>query len=411
MKEAAPDRGTEGIPCGARTQKDLFPEAVIEVIDSLGSADEPAWLIGECVHEALSGTRPRVFQARSSFPPRQVLAVLSNAVPTAPDNARFMVPTPAGPVDILSAGQQNDLESELRRRTFSIHAMAFDPRADHLYDPHGGLPDTRALRLRGVADPAHRFARMPLEALRGAGLLARFGYELDSNLVPGFRAAIPGFPRIPRAELRRTLVALLGLPLPGRAIATLRATGVEASLFNRARSDTAAILDELPPDPGLRLAAWLRETDAQKHLHRLRFPRALSNRVQRLLRHHPIDSTQVVRTRARLSAPDRADLFQLRRAELHHATNARGETETQRQRLDQLETRLAENAAELDREQLRTHLALDGSQVMAILGCEPGRRVGNALRFLTDHVARNPEANTADQLRAQLEEWGEKHPA
>jgi hypothetical protein len=234
---------------------------------------------------------------------------------------------------------------------------------------------------------------------------------MHSNLVPGFRAATPGLARIPRAELRRILVSLLGLPLPGRAVAALRATGVEASLFRGARSDTAAILDELPRDLGLRLTTWLRETEAQRHLHRLGFPRALSSRVQQLLRHHPIDDAEFVRRRTRLSAADRADLFRLRRAELRHSRMTRGEKDTQRQRLENIETQLAEDAAALDREQSRIHLALDGSQVMAILDCGAGRHVGNALRFLADHVARYPEANTAEQLREQLEEWSGRHPA
>ena len=411
MNEAARQRENEGLPREAAIREHLFPEPVIDVIHALGSVEEPAWLVGECVHEALSERRSHVFQARSGLPPRQILAAFPNAVPTAPRNARIMVPTSAGPVDILSAGQQDDLDSELRRRTFSVHAMAFNPRATHLYDPHGGLSDTQTRRLRGVADPARRFARSPLEALRGAGLLARFGYEMHADLAPGFRAAAPGLARIPRAELRRILVSLLGLPLPGRAIAALRETGVEATLFQGTRGDTAAILDELPPNLGLRLTTWLRETEAQRHLHRLGFPRALSSRVQHLLRHHPIDDAEVIRRHTRLSAADRTDLFRLRGAELRHSKMTDSEKDTQRQRLDHIEAQLAEDAAALDREQSRIHLALDGRQVMVILDCEAGRRVGNALRFLADHVARYPEANTAERLREQLEEWSGRHPA
>ena len=388
-----------------------FPSEVVDAVDVLGTTNQPAFLIGECVHETACGMSPLHFQAQSPLTPPEILGRFPFAVPTAPEHKRFAIPTAAGPLDVFPLPAAADLESGLHSRTFSIHSMAYDPRRASLHDPHGGLTDTRARVLRGVADPTQRFTQMPLEALRAAGLLARFRYQPHPNLFPGFQAAIAGLAKVRRADLRRSLLALLDLTEPGRAIEILHATGIEQSLFPGACGDCGPIMNQLPPDRWLRLAIWLRGTAVQKHLQQLAVSRPLASRVQQFLRHHPIDQVEKSRTLWRLSGDERAQLFRLRRAELDQTAAEPDPHEQIRQHLDQFEKQLAEKAHEFHREQSRNTLALDGSAVMAVLDCPAGKRVGDALRFLSDYVSLHPEQNAVDPLRAQLKQWDEQHPA
>ena len=59
----------------------------------------------------------------------------------------------------------------------------------------------------------------------------------------------------------------------------------------------------------------------------------------------------------------------------------------------------------------RFDLALDGADVMRILGCGPGRTVGRALAHLTDCVVEDPSRNTPEALRALLESWASSRDA
>jgi tRNA nucleotidyltransferase/poly(A) polymerase len=388
-----------------------FPREVLDAINALGSTNQSALLIGECVHEAACGMLPLHFQTQSPLTPTEVLRRFPLAVPTAPEHKRFAIPTAAGPLDVFPLPATASLESGLRSRSFSIHSMAYDPRHAYLHDPHEGMTDTRERVLRGVADPTQRFTQMPLEALRAAGLLARFRYQPHPNLLPGFQAAIAGLAKVRRADLRRSLLALLDLTKPGRAIKILHATGIEKSLFPGACSDSGPIMNQLPRDRWLRLAIWLRGTAVQKHLQQLAVSRPVANRVQQLLRHHPIDRAAPSRNLWRLSGDERAQLFHLRRAELDQSAEESGPREQSRQHLHQLEKTLEEKAHEFQRERSRNKLALDGSAVMEILDCPAGKRVGEALRFLSDYVSLHPEQNAADPLRAQLEQWDGQHPA
>jgi tRNA nucleotidyltransferase (CCA-adding enzyme) len=99
-------------------------------------------------------------------------------------------------------------------------------------------------------------------------------------------------------------------------------------------------------------------------------------------------------------------LLALRRAELERGeASKRPDAGTARERLSALE-QAAARAREAGALALhRFDLAIRGDEVMRILGCGPGPRVGRALRFLTDCVIEDPACNTPDALRARLAAW------
>jgi tRNA nucleotidyltransferase (CCA-adding enzyme) len=80
------------------------------------------------------------------------------------------------------------IADDLARRDFTINAMAVPlPDAAELIDPHGGLDDLRAGRLRVLHDAS--FADDPTRALRAARYAARFGFELEPRTAELLREA------------------------------------------------------------------------------------------------------------------------------------------------------------------------------------------------------------------------------
>lgn len=71
---------------------------------------------------------------------------------------------------VFQAGPEVTLEQDLLRRDLTINAMAMDAEG-RLFDPHGGLKDLQAQRLRHVSEA---FGEDPLRILR----LARFAARL-----------------------------------------------------------------------------------------------------------------------------------------------------------------------------------------------------------------------------------------
>ena len=70
------------------------------------------------------------------------------------------------------------IEADLALRDFTINAMAWPLTGGELIDPHGGVADLEARRLRVVGERS--FADDPLRTLR----MARFACELDLQVEP-----------------------------------------------------------------------------------------------------------------------------------------------------------------------------------------------------------------------------------
>jgi tRNA nucleotidyltransferase (CCA-adding enzyme) len=363
------------------------------------------------VRDLVLGVSPGDFDIATSASADCVLALLPRAVPIGLRHGTVMVPTRAGPVDVTSFRAGPDIEADLAHRDFTINAMAYDPRSDAFLDPFGGRVDLAERRLRAVGAAADRFREDPLRMLRAARLAASLALAVDPEIETAMAQLRAGLAGVARERIRSEIQHLLAAPAAGRGIALLRRAGIEDDLLPGSAPDAVAVVDALPPDLDLRLAGWLRGANAEGILRRLRFPRRTTARVAHLLRHHPIGADlnpkrdAAVRKLLKKAGPGNLDaLCTLRACEIAAA----GDTEGTEEALAKLHAVRAAIERVRQSEALaleRFDIALSGREVMRVLGCGPGRRVGRALRHLTDQVIEDPARNTPERLRELLERW------
>jgi tRNA nucleotidyltransferase (CCA-adding enzyme) len=342
--------------------------------------------------------------------------------------------------------------ADLDRRDLTVNAMAFDPESGELLDPHGGARDLERRRLRAVGDPLARFREDALRPLRVARLAATLGMAPEADLhaalrfVPdpesGVRLAAVAMERV-RDELTRMMTArepsvgfelmaesgLLAVWLP----ALDRCRGVPQNRFHaydvfvhslrtcdaapvaKPRVRWAALLHDLGK-PGTRVvrrgdATFYGHEDlgailADELLERLRFPSDERHAIVHLVREHMFayreewSDAALRRWLARVGPESVADLFDLRLADVIGSGLGRGfppQLERMRERIqDQLEGAHVFGIGDL---------AVDGHDVMRVLGLPPGREVGETLARLLDEVIEHPTRNTRESLLARLESW------
>jgi tRNA nucleotidyltransferase (CCA-adding enzyme) len=115
------------------------------------------------------------------------------------------------------------IEDDLRRRDFTVNAMAIPLRGEpRLIDPFGGQADLAARRLRIL----HRdsFVDDPTRAIRAARYAARFGFELEPQTAELLREADLGTVSADRREAE--LMRLAGEAGATRAFALLDEWGI-----------------------------------------------------------------------------------------------------------------------------------------------------------------------------------------
>lgn len=381
-----------------------LPLAVATAIATLVARGHRAHLVGPAVRALLAGEPVRDFEVATTAEAGALLALFPMAIPLDAVGRRLVLPTSAGPVDLVPYRCGGDLLGELAHRDFTIHALAADANG-RVLDPFAGQRDARAARLRCVGHAAERFAEDPLRMLRAVRLVATDDLTADLDMVAALRDARARITAIPAAPLRAELhVLLLGRAVE-RGLALLRECGLEAELAPGVAPDSARVVGALPPDLELRLAGWLRGTRVVRILRRLREPWPRVIAVERLLHLHPIDGIArpepdpALRRLVRRSRSLWPGLLALRGAEIA----ARGEGAAARERLERLRQVFEQASAPPVRFDVR--LALGGRAVMEILGCGPGPEVGRALQQLAKAVAADPACNTADGLRERLLAW------
>jgi putative nucleotidyltransferase with HDIG domain len=402
----------------------------------------------------------------TSLRPEEVVRRFRRVVPTGIEHGTVTILDGPAPIECTTfrrEGQYSDARrpdavtftddplADLDRRDLTVNALAFDPLACELLDPHGGAYDLERRVLRAVGEPLDRFREDGLRPLRAARFVATLELEPDDELrvvlgqvsdaTSGYRADGVALERV-RDELEKLMAARE----PSRGFRVLAPSGLLATWLpelDRCRGvpqnryhaydvyeHSLHTCDAAPAaKPIVRWAALLHDIGkpdtrvvrdgegtfynhqfvgaelAGRLLERLRFPIVFRERVLHLIREHMFDyrrewtDAAMRRWLARVGPEKVADLFDLRIAD--RIGNGRKQgfpmyLEEMRSRIERL---LSESRALHVRD-----LAIDGTDVMHALGIGPGPAVREALESLLEDVLEHPDRNTRAGLLARLAE-------
>jgi len=420
--------------------------------------------VGGAVRDALLGLEPREsdFLVRG-LPPEELVAILERHGKLSRVGKSFGVykftPTGAKTVDIVYPRRERStgpghrdfdvqwdwrlsVEDDLRRRDFTINAIARNARDDTLIDPLGGQGDLKARILRMIFPEA--FREDALRILRGVRFAARFALTADPDTRSAMAAASSLLDTLSAERVQEELTRLLtetqtvsGALVELRELGALRVilpeldrcAGVEQNAFHpddvfvhslkscdAAPSDDllvrwAALMHdvgkvdarrEVEDAHGARVVFYGHEVAGAEHtraaLERLRYPHAFVARCEKLVALHMFGYTPewkgaTVRRFMRRVGEDLLEpLFRLREADCR-SRGLRAELDA----LDELRGRVAaERAAQ--RAVTVADLALDGGDVMRACAIPPGPLVGKILEGLLEAVIEDPSLNDAHEL-------------
>jgi tRNA nucleotidyltransferase (CCA-adding enzyme) len=350
------------------------------------------------------------------------------------------------------------IEDDMRRRDFTVNAMARRLSTGELVDPLGGRQDLEAGVLRAVSPTS--FAEDPLRLVRALRFVSQLGFDPDASTVQQMRDEAASVRRVSGERIGGGLHAdgmgelsklLLGRE-PARALRLARDTGVLAELLPEfapaigfeqesryhdltvdehtfavvqaaadAGASLAVRLAALFHDLGKPASAW-RGADGRLHyyakpghaprsheqigaelaaqaLSRLRYPNALRSRVLRIVRHHMFQVGNGDERRARRFLAKYGDELAFELVD-HKEADYRGKRTAVETPIADLE-KLDRFRETLRREQSSPHrladLAVTGNDLID-LGFTPGPDLGHVLQTLLHDVVEDPSLNTRDTL-------------
>lgn len=170
-----------------------IPGYVSDILETLETAGEEAYVVGGCVRDAMRGVAPHDWDVCTSALPARVLDLFEHTVPTGAAHGTVTVVN-GGAVEVTTFRADGeytdrrrpdvvsfvrDIDTDLMRRDFTVNAMAWSPMRG-LRDPSCGERDLALGLLRAVGEPRRRFEEDALRILRGLRFSAVCSFEIES---------------------------------------------------------------------------------------------------------------------------------------------------------------------------------------------------------------------------------------
>lgn len=222
-----------------------IPPEILALCKTLKNAGFEAYLIGGCVRDMLIGREPKDWDITTNATPEAIQGLFEETfyendygtvgVVTQSENPRLKI------VEItpyrIESGYSNarhpdevifsrNLADDLKRRDFTVNAIAYDPVSNILIDEHSGQEDLRRRIIAAVGDPNERFKEDALRMMRAIRLAAELDFAIDSATMAGIVANAPQLSRISRERIRDEFVRILESDRPMQSLYMAQKLGI-----------------------------------------------------------------------------------------------------------------------------------------------------------------------------------------
>jgi poly(A) polymerase/tRNA nucleotidyltransferase (CCA-adding enzyme) len=414
------------------------------------------FLVGGAVRNIVLKKKPVDYDLATDAHPDEVMSIFRKVIPTGIQHGTVTVLFKGKTFEVTTFRIEGDYSDarhpdsirftpsifdDLKRRDFTINAMAIDLQSGVFYDPHGGMPDLQKKIIRAIGDPLERFEEDGLRPLRAVRFASQLEFTIEDNTYASIRKTLPQLESVSIERVRNEIEKILESSHPSIGLEHMHTTGI-LSLFIPELSACAGIpqkgkenfdllmhsilsCEGAPSDRlDIRLAALLHDIGKVKTiktepdgtvsfhghekvsadlsdsiLQRMKFPNTIRKKVLHLIRHHMFlyeetwGDSAVRRFISRVGKDNITDLFTLRRADIFG-------TSTQLQNLPNLEAfkNHIEHVLCEDNALTIKDLAVDGNILHEKAGIPKNRHMGTVLNFLLESVLDDPLLNTEDTL-------------
>ena len=439
-----------------------IPKEVLLVTDGLTKAGFEAYIVGGCVRDLLTGKTPKDWDVTTNATPEEIQGLFPDTFyenkfgtvgvenkETENESLKVIEVTPYRLESEYSDNRHPDevkfsknLSDDLKRRDFTMNAIAWSPATDELVDLYDGREAIKDKMIKAVGDASERFTEDALRILRAVRFSTQHGFAIEHETMNAMQKHVDLLANISAERIRDEFVKMLMSDEPIVGIVMAQKLGILKYIIpeleigigveqngehiydvweHNLRTMQHAADKEWPLH--IRLAGllhdiakphtreWSNEKNnytfyghdvvgakiTKKICERLKFGNDFSDKVTRLVRYHmffsdtdEITLSAVRRLVAKVGADNVWDLIDLRICD----RIGMGRPKEEPYRLRKFESMIEE----VMRDPINVGmLKIDGNRLKE-MGEKPGPRMGWALHALLEEVLEDPKLNTAEYL-------------
>ncbi|HEY4506033.1 MAG TPA: CCA tRNA nucleotidyltransferase [Candidatus Paceibacterota bacterium] len=439
------------------------PKEVLKVTETLQKAGFQAYIVGGCVRDLLLGVKPKDWDVTTDATPPDIEKLFTKTFyendfgtvtvvdeETEEKTLRNIEITPFRIEGKYSNKRHpdrvdfsNKLEDDLKRRDFTINAMAYNPATSELVDLYKGQEDLKDKVVRAVGDPSDRFNEDALRIMRATRIATELNFEISHKTIEAIKnkANLLSEIAIERIQVEFTRVIMSTRAMAGieqmheLGILTHIVPELEEGIGIKQNGDhiyevwehnlralqngadknwplhvrLAAMLHDIAKP---KTREWNKEKNdwtfyghdvvggrmARKIMERLKYPNKITEVASKLVRYHmffsdvdQITLSAVRRIVSKVGPENVADLVKLRVCD----RVGMGRPKEKPYRLRKYESMVEEAMRAPVSVQM---LKIDGEVLMKQVHVKPGPRMGWILHALLEEVLEDPNKNDSDYL-------------
>lgn len=432
-----------------------LPDKVHNIIETLQAAGYEAYAVGGCVRDSILGREPDDWDITTSAKPEETKSLFPRTIDTGIRHGTVTIMMDKEGFEVTTYridGEYEDsrhpkevtftasLEEDLKRRDFTINAMAYNEQ-DGLVDIFGGIRDIGDGVIRCVGNAGERFTEDALRMLRAVRFSAQLGYRIDEDTAEAIRELAPNLQKISAERIQAELIKLVISPHPDY-LRIAYETGITKEILpefdlcmetpqnnpHHCYCVGEHILHSMlavEPDKVLRLGMLFHDigkpqtltideegiTHNKRHpvvgeemtkkiLRRLKFDNDTIDKVSKIVLYHDqeiaLTDAGVRRAMNRMGK----DIFPMILT-VHHADISAQSDYKKREKLEKLAyiEQCYKDICSRKEATCLKDLAVTGSDLIA-LGMQPGRQIGEILQELLEIVLEKPALNRKEELLA-----------
>ena len=440
-----------------------IPQGVFDLAEKFSSNNYEFYLVGGAVRDALMGKMIMDWDFTTNATPQKMLKFLGEdayynnnfgtvGYPAEEDERPYEITTFRTESNYTDSRHPDEvkwgktLDEDLKRRDFTINAMALKVDDKKIIDPYDGQKDINKKLVRAVGDPAERFSEDALRMMRAVRIAAELGFTIEEQTFEAIKMHVTSINKIARERVRDELLKIISARYAYEGVILLHGSGLMdeilpelsktfgveqkspgrhhiydvgthslLSLKNCPSEDTITRFATLIHDIGKPQTFKVKEgvitfynhevlgaRIAKNIANRLRFSKKDTDKLWKLVRWHQftVDEHQTDKAIRRFITKVTPDYIEDMLALRTGDRLGGGAAETS-WRLEEFKQRLVE----VQKQPFTVHdLKIKGDDVMSELNLKPSPKIGEILNTLFNDVVENKVENNKEALLARLKE-------
>lgn len=218
-----------------------IPQKYLEIYKTIVKNGYEAYFVGGCVRNLLMGLPVKDWDIATSAKPQEIQAIFDSSFY---DNTFGTVGIPLENKEIVevttyrSESEYKDrrhpgkiewgktIEDDLKRRDFTMNAIAFSPKDQLFMDPFDGKKDIKSKLIKCVGNPNERFSEDALRLLRAVRFSSELDFEIEKETLRAIKNASQHLKQVSSERIRIELLKILASQKSWEGIVCLIDTGL-----------------------------------------------------------------------------------------------------------------------------------------------------------------------------------------